>query len=96
MQANPKSVESLFNSRMRYIVPMFQRRYVWQESQHWRPLWEDIEEKANFQLGGIISNAHYLGAVIIEGVRPTSPREVMRFIIIDGQQRLTTLLRISE
>jgi len=91
MQANPKSVESLFNSRMRYIVPMFQRRYVWQESQHWRPLWEDIEEKANFQLGGIISNAHYLGAVIIEGVRPTSPREVMRFIIIDGQQRLTTL-----
>ena len=91
MQANPKSIESLFNSRMRYIVPMFQRRYVWQESQHWKPLCEDIEEKANFQLEGIISNAHYLGAVIIEGVRPTSPREVMRFIIIDGQQRLTTL-----
>ena len=29
--------------------------------------------------------------MIIEGVRPTSPREVKRFLIIDGQQRLTTL-----
>ena len=40
---------------------------------------------------GIKSNAHYLGAVIVEGVRPHSPREVKRFLIIDGQQRLTTL-----
>jgi uncharacterized protein with ParB-like and HNH nuclease domain len=37
------------------------------------------------------SHAHYLGALIIEGVRPTSPREVKRFLVIDGQQRLTTL-----
>jgi uncharacterized protein with ParB-like and HNH nuclease domain len=32
-----------------------------------------------------------LGALIIEGVRPSSPREVKRFLVIDGQQRLTTV-----
>ena len=37
------------------------------------------------------SSPHYLGALIIEGVRPNSPREVKRFLVIDGQQRLTTI-----
>ncbi|MBI4188410.1 MAG: DUF262 domain-containing protein [Chloroflexi bacterium] len=70
---------------------MFQRLYIWQENPQWATLWEDIEEKADLQLKGITSNAHYLGALIIEGVRPTSPREVKRFLVIDGQQRLATL-----
>ena len=70
---------------------MFQRLYVWQENPQWTTLWEDVAEKAMLQLSGIKTNAHYLGALIIEGVRPSSPREVKRFLVIDGQQRLTTL-----
>jgi hypothetical protein len=92
MQANPRSLDVLFNSQLRYVVPMFQRLYVWQENPQWATLWEDITEKANLQLAGSKSNPHYLGALIIEGVRPSSPREVKRFLVIDGQQRLTTLL----
>ena len=91
MQANPRSIDSLFNSQLRYVVPMFQRLYVWQKTPQWETLWEDVVEKADLQLRGKKSNAHYLGAVIIEGVRPSSPREVKRFLVIDGQQRLTTL-----
>jgi hypothetical protein len=91
MQANPRTLDALFNSQLRYVVPMFQRLYVWQETPQWSTLWEDIAEKAELQIKQIRSNAHYLGAVIIEGVRPSSPREVKRFLIIDGQQRLTTL-----
>lgn len=91
MQANPRSLDALFNSQLRYVVPMFQRLYVWQELPQWQTLWEDAVEKADQQLDGKSSNAHYLGAVIIEGVRPSSPREVKRFLVIDGQQRLTTL-----
>ena len=91
MQANPRSLDTLFNSQLRYVVPMFQRLYVWQESPQWGTLWEDVAEKADLQLAGEKSNAHYLGALIIEGVRPNSPREVKRFLVIDGQQRLTTL-----
>jgi len=91
MQANPRSLEALFNSQLRFVVPMFQRLYVWQETPQWTTLWEDVAEKADAQLLGTKSNAHYLGALIIEGVRPSSPREVKRFLVIDGQQRLTTL-----
>jgi hypothetical protein len=70
---------------------MFQRNYVWKEDPQWATLWDDIAEKAELQLEGRQTNAHYLGALIIEGVRPTSPREVKRFLVIDGQQRLTTI-----
>ena len=91
MKANPRSLDDLFNSQLRYVVPMFQRLYVWQENPQWTTLWEDVVEKAELQLQGNQTNAHYLGAVIIEGVRPSSPREVKRFLVIDGQQRLTTL-----
>lgn len=91
MQANPRTLDALFNSQLRYVVPMFQRLYVWQETPQWSTLWEDVTEKALLQLKGIKTNPHYLGALIIEGVRPSSPREVKRFLVIDGQQRMTTL-----
>lgn len=91
MQANPRSVSELFNSQLRYVVPMFQRLYVWQRAPQWETLWEDVVEKAALRIAEKETNAHYLGALIIEGVKPTSPREVKRFLVIDGQQRLTTL-----
>ena len=91
MQANPRSVSELFNSQLRYVVPMFQRLYVWQQSPQWETLWEDVVEKAALRIAEKETNPHYLGALIIEGVKPTSPREVKRFLVIDGQQRLTTL-----
>lgn len=91
MQANPLTLDALFNAQLRYIVPMFQRLYVWQQKPQWETLWEDIVEKADLRLEGGQAMPHYLGALIIEGVRAESPREVKRFLIIDGQQRLTTL-----
>jgi Protein of unknown function DUF262/Protein of unknown function (DUF1524) len=91
VQANPRTIDDLFNAQSRYIVPMFQRLYVWAEDPQWKTLWEDIVEKACLQLNGAKSNPHYLGALIIEGVKPTSSREVKRLLVIDGQQRLTTL-----
>jgi len=79
MQANPLTLDSLFNSQLRYIVPMFQRLYVWEKTPQWETLWEDIAEKADLQLLGARTTPHYLGALIIEGVRAESPREVKRF-----------------
>ena len=91
MQANPRTIDALFNSQLRYVVPMFQRLYVWEENPQWATLWEDVVEKADLEIAGTETAPHYLGALIIEGVRPSSPREVKRFLVIDGQQRLTTL-----
>jgi len=91
MQANPRTIRVLFDSQLRYVVPMFQRLYVWKESPQWQTLWEDISEKASLRVEGRSTRPHYLGALIIEGVKPESPQEVKRFLVIDGQQRMTTL-----
>ena len=91
MQANPRTIDKLFDGQSRYVVPMFQRLYVWAQDPQWSTLWEDVIEKASLRLEGKSGNPHYLGALIIEGVKPSSAREVTRLLVIDGQQRLTTL-----
>jgi len=44
MEANPRNLDELFNSQLRYAVPMFQRLYGWKESPQWANLWDDISE----------------------------------------------------
>ena len=90
MQPSKMTIEGLFNSQIRYIVPMFQRKYVWQEDPQWQNLWEDIEEKADFRIREKSTHPHYLGALIVDGVKKVG-NEVGRMLVIDGQQRLTTL-----
>ena len=91
MQPSRKSIDELFNPQVRYVVPMFQRKYVWQADPQWQNLWDDIEEKVDFRLSAKKTHPHYLGALIVEGVKPISGNEVTRMLVIDGQQRLTTL-----
>lgn len=61
-----------------YRVPQFQRDYSW-EQDNWEDLWNDIELAADSR------NAHYMGSVVLQS---TIAKE---YLIIDGQQRFTTL-----
>lgn len=90
MQANPRTVTALFEPTQRYVVPMFQRHYVWSRYEQWEPLWNDIEEKLATRRPDNRTSPHFLGAVILDSARRTSTKQVSRFIVIDGQQRLTT------
>lgn len=91
MDVRPTTIIKLFEPTHRYIVPMFQRHYVWSRDDQWRPLWDDIEEKVAARKAGVDTSSHFLGAVILESVRrKKTGHEVTQFIIIDGQQRLTT------
>lgn len=67
-----------------YVVPDYQREYVWTEKQIIQLL-EDINEGVNN-----ISSDYFIGNIIV------SPRKTGRdhFDIIDGQQRLTTAFLI--
>lgn len=69
---------------------MFQRHYVWSREEQWQPLWYDVAEKLTARESGKPSSPHFLGAVILDSARPTSTKQVRRFVVIDGQQRLTT------
>lgn len=63
-----------------YDVPFFQRAYVW-DKENWQELFENLSNK---------KRGHFLGSIILKNV-PVSAGTVPRYLIIDGQQRLTTL-----
>lgn len=90
MQVGILSIQKLFGREVHYAVPLYQRPYVWNEAEQWRPLWEDLAPLAEMVADGKQSRAHFLGASVQEPVAvPSGATEVRR--VIDGQQRLTTL-----
>lgn len=82
----------LFGQAQRFEIPIFQRRYVWTERSQWAPLWADVQRLAArvFEGRGDVTRPHFLGAIVLQQV-PTSPAQLARREVIDGQQRLTTL-----
>jgi hypothetical protein len=97
MKATPLSPAEIFGNQIRYVVPLFQRPYVWDEDKQWALLWEDVARVAETVLdtpapayGPRVVPPHFMGAVVVEqqhaGVNYISVRS-----IVDGQQRLTTL-----
>ena len=43
MKADTLDLKDIFRKDIRYVVPRFQRPYVWNEEEHWKPLWEDLQ-----------------------------------------------------
>jgi hypothetical protein len=82
---------------VRYVVPLFQRPYVWTEEDQWQPLWEDIRTVTEqvldasptaFGVPGVAP--HFLGAIVLEQQQIPAGFIAVRHVV-DGQQRLTTL-----
>src|SRR5450759_5656732 len=93
MKPDKLTVYEVFQRERRYIVPLYQRSYVWNEEEQWEPLWEDIERQAEACLTSethVARRSHFLGAIVLN-VAKIVGSSVARSEIIDGQQRLTTL-----
>ncbi|MFY7998502.1 MAG: DUF262 domain-containing protein [Candidatus Kapaibacteriota bacterium] len=69
----------LMGNGLRYEIPKFQRDYSW-ENEQWDDLWQDI-----MMLVSNEETEHYMGYLVLQTI------DNKNFIIIDGQQRLTTL-----
>jgi len=92
MQSKPLSVYDLFDHKRRYVVPLFQRQYVWSHDNQWEPLWDDVRSKAVQRLEQPADDnitPHFLGAMVLNQMQ-TFGNAVPSYTIIDGQQRLTT------
>ena len=89
MQTNLRHPQQLFAHPVRYEVPDFQRRYVWKQEEQWEPLWDDVADLAQ-SLMEDGSEAHFMGAVVLQPA-PFPAGAIERRIVVDGQQRLTTL-----
>ncbi|GAA4355975.1 DUF262 domain-containing protein [Hymenobacter saemangeumensis] len=93
------TVAQIFEQERRLVVPLFQRKYVWDKTKQWQPLWEDIKQLAEEELARATGGAargrkkmpnHFIGAVVLAHL-DTWGRAVPARSVIDGQQRMTTL-----
>lgn len=88
MKASQAVLQTLLNGQIQYRVPLFQRTYSWVEKD-WSTLWEDVLEIYAMEQ----PRNHFIGAVVTQPV-PDAPENVAKYLLIDGQQRLTTLFII--
>jgi uncharacterized protein with ParB-like and HNH nuclease domain len=88
MDANKSIIAGLIDSQRQFQLPLFQRNYTWSRRE-WEVLWEDLRYIA--QNGR--DKSHFLGAIVTLPIK-TGPESVSKYIVIDGQQRLTTIYLI--
>lgn len=84
MDANKSNIYKILDGSKQFLVPVYQRYYSWGYEQCER-LWNDI---VKMQKSG--KPGHFVGSIvnIAEQAMPTG---VQKYMIIDGQQRMTTL-----
>ena len=90
MKTNLQRPQRLFAQPVRYEIPAFQRRYVWRQEEQWEPLWDDVEELARSIMEEGRAEPHFMGAVVLQQMQ-FATATIERRIVVDGQQRLTTL-----
>lgn len=92
METQVRTPQMVFMQPQRFVVPLFQRPYVWNEENQWEPLWNDVIRVAERVLRqpNDKHHPHFLGAVVLQQMQKQTGQMQER-TIIDGQQRLTTL-----
>ncbi|KJF17620.1 GmrSD restriction endonuclease domain-containing protein [Acidithrix ferrooxidans] len=95
MDTNVVPPKDVFSNNLQYFIPLFQRPYVWTEKDQWQYLWEDIASLADAEDRGVPLPRHFLGAIVLQE-QSTRASDIRRFLVVDGQQRLTTLLVIFD
>jgi hypothetical protein len=91
MDARPDAIAEFFNAERQLLVPLFQRPYEWGE-RNWSTLWDDLVERYE-QRAEATNVPHFTGAIVTSPAK-SIPVGVSKFLVIDGQQRLTTIALI--
>ncbi|MEU5092058.1 DUF262 domain-containing protein [Streptomyces sp. NPDC021356] len=90
MQAKETLFADLVQGRaQQFQVPLYQRTYSWTEKQLGQ-LWSDILDQAQLLGSREKASPHFLGSVVL-APSPQNEATFPRWLVVDGQQRLTTL-----
>ncbi|BAY42940.1 hypothetical protein SAMD00079811_05180 [Scytonema sp. HK-05] len=85
MKASETTLRNLLEGGKQFQIPLFQRPYSWKK-ENWETLWEDLMSLYKEEVQGF----YFLGPIVTQAVLGTAD-SITPFIVIDGQQRLTTL-----
>jgi uncharacterized protein with ParB-like and HNH nuclease domain/predicted transport protein len=91
MKAVEANLLKFLDKSPQFAIPIYQRTYSWTEPEC-QQLWDDILRAGSNDL----VNAHFIGSIVYieKGLYQVSAHEPL--LVIDGQQRLTTVMLILE
>ena len=85
MQAKETKLQDIIEGTKQYVIPLFQRTYSWTPKE-WEVLWKDLVELCDTEN----PRTHFIGS-IVNMPTVSVPEGVAKYLLIDGQQRLTTI-----
>lgn len=88
MKATEKMMLKFLKNGSRFVVPIYQRTYSWQEAQCKR-LWDDILRTGTNRSTAV----HFVGSIVYV---EQDESNLAPLLVIDGQQRLTTVTLLLE
>lgn len=87
--ARETTLRELLEGSKQYQVPLYQRTYSWSR-EHLKRLWDDILILAEDRVGNPDAT-HFIGSLVLAASPANGPAGVSEYLVVDGQQRLTTL-----
>src|ERR1700675_847480 len=88
INAAKEKLASFFQGNTQFVVPFFQRSYVWDE-ENWDVFWEHTVSVLQ-RIEENLPREHFIGTIITKQ-RPAQVIGQSIYDLIDGQQRLTTI-----
>ncbi len=88
MDASTTNFQPIFEGVKQYVVPLFQRSYSWTKK-NWEVLWNDLQELYEIEN----PRNHFMGSIVTIPTKSV-PEGVTKYLLIDGQQRITTIYLI--
>lgn len=86
-----RAFKDILGTPVHFKIPFFQRGYKWERRQ-WDQLFLDLEEQiiAEIRSGSSLQEVeHFFGPVVV--MEETGLPELKEYLVIDGQQRITTI-----
>lgn len=86
LHAYPRTIRDILTLNRKYIIPRFQREYSWTKLEL-NMFWNDILKQLSIEKSELLSADYFIGAIVLVGDDSTDTE----FLLVDGQQRLTTI-----
>ncbi|MFC5941900.1 DUF262 domain-containing protein [Micromonospora harpali] len=87
--AQETTLQGLLEGTRQYLVPLYQRTYSWTELQFER-IWDDVCQLARDRADHPAAT-HFIGSLVLAPSPAMGSVGVAEYLVVDGQQRLTTL-----
>ena len=87
IEANKQILQKIFSPDFWFVIPEYQRPYVWQKDNI-----EELIEDLYYAFENKEDNEYFLGSLVLKN---TNNQNFAEYEVLDGQQRLTTFFMMT-